>query len=189
MKDKNSGFTLIRTCFASRYIKLYRLLAEPCKGFTLIELIVVMGIVVLLSGVSLNLYKDVSRNNRDQIRIKHLTSIRQALESYKASKGTYPAVSADVNNPFSNLVPNYLEKEPKDPLSPGKDRKYWYRSYPLTYALCAKVENTNLLADSANARSQMVLCSSTLPPEEVDRPSCGSDGVITLACDMALPPI
>lgn len=87
------GFSLIRTCFASRYVKLYRLLAEPCKGFSLIELLVVVSLIIILTSISVGVYYDTQKNARDTRRKEDIQSIATAMEAHFVN-GTYQALAA-----------------------------------------------------------------------------------------------
>ena len=60
------------------------------KGFTLIELMVVVGIIVLLSTMMVVNYQKASKRARDSRRASDLEQIRSALEIYYADNDTYP---------------------------------------------------------------------------------------------------
>jgi prepilin-type N-terminal cleavage/methylation domain-containing protein len=86
------------------------------KGFTLIELMVVISIIALLSSVVLASVKS-ARDRADNTKIaSEMKSLQTALELYKAQFGIYPniAVDEEENNcyfycgGFNNFVKTYL---------------------------------------------------------------------------------
>ncbi len=79
------------------------------KGFTLVELLVVISIVSLLNSVVLTGIKNARASARDSRRISDIRQIRNALELYKSSQGYYPPS-------LSLLTPKYIKTIPQDPL-------------------------------------------------------------------------
>jgi prepilin-type N-terminal cleavage/methylation domain-containing protein len=59
-------------------------------GFTLIELIIVVGIIGLLSAIGIGSYSNVSRNARNEKRKADLRELKQAIEYYYSQNGAYP---------------------------------------------------------------------------------------------------
>lgn len=69
------------------------------EGFTLIELIVVIGLAAMLLIVALSGFNSSKQRARDDIRISDIQKIRIALEQYRSSCGVYPnQLSAEANN-------------------------------------------------------------------------------------------
>ncbi|PJE62093.1 hypothetical protein COU87_01140 [Candidatus Roizmanbacteria bacterium CG10_big_fil_rev_8_21_14_0_10_39_12] len=58
-------------------------------GFTLIELIIVIGIISALMMMSIGSYGSVMRNSRDAQRQNDLNKIRAALEQYYVDHDTF----------------------------------------------------------------------------------------------------
>ena len=117
------------------------------KGFTLLELLVVISIIGVLAGISLFGLKGAREAARDGRRKADLETIRSALELYKADCDRYPPSPLPVGNQLtgSTCTPAntnvYLEKVPKDPLP--DDRFYSYTptgTPPTSYTLCAALE-------------------------------------------------
>lgn len=80
------------------------------RGFTLIELMVVVTIIAILSVVGISLYTTAQKNARDGIRRAELTSLGKSIESSKdptAARYTYIA---------SQYAADYPQNKPKDPL-------------------------------------------------------------------------
>lgn len=116
------------------------------KGFTLIEILVVVAIIALLAGIIVP--KLMGRQEEAQ-RTKAAADIRNiqtALDLYKLDNGFYPSteqgLEALVKRPETGRIPErwkeggYLNKAPKDPwgkayvyLSPGTHGDYDLLSY------------------------------------------------------------
>jgi prepilin-type N-terminal cleavage/methylation domain-containing protein len=60
-------------------------------GFTLIEILVVISIISVLSGVIYASFGDARASSRDKVRKTSLKELALALEMYKAQYGFYPA--------------------------------------------------------------------------------------------------
>jgi len=72
-------------------------LAIGCRAFTLIELIVVFGLIIVLSGLVLSTV-GYARKKGARVRAEtEIAAMAAALENYKADNGIYPA-SSDTNN-------------------------------------------------------------------------------------------
>ncbi len=60
------------------------------RGFTLIELIVVMAIVALLASIAAPRYFNSLQKSRETALLQSLTTMRDAIDQYAADKGRYP---------------------------------------------------------------------------------------------------
>jgi prepilin-type N-terminal cleavage/methylation domain-containing protein len=85
------------------------------KGFTLVELLVVIGIIGALATLVLVQLGSTRAKGRDVKRIADVNQMRSAIESYFDDNGKYPSTT-DLS---SVLVPTYLTTAPLDPLAPG----------------------------------------------------------------------
>ena len=84
-------------------------------GFTLIEMLVVMTILVILAGISLALYTNsVTKANEAALKTD-LSQMREALDQYYADKGKYPA-TLDVL-----VEEKYIRNIPPDPFTKKTD--------------------------------------------------------------------
>lgn len=114
------------------------------KGFTLIEILVVISILAVLAAIGAIVYQSVLKNSRDQQRLRDLTTIKQALELYRSDNKNYPTSVADLT-PGNNTDKRYLESWPTDPASV---KSYQYLVSPsqcdnnttscTSFILCAK---------------------------------------------------
>lgn len=94
------------------------------KGFSFIELIVVVTIIAVLSVVGVVSYSGANKKSRDSRRISDLEKMRMALEMVRQVGVTYPASS-------SALSPNYMQSIPLDPKNASE---YLYTPVPATGA-------------------------------------------------------
>jgi general secretion pathway protein G len=84
------------------------------KGFTLLELIVVVTIIGILAGIAVANVKFAQRKAREAALMDNLATMRKAIDNYYADKQHYPS---DLND----LVPNYMRRIPKDPITKQTD--------------------------------------------------------------------
>ena len=84
------------------------------RGFSLIELIVVVTIIGILAGVAMVNVKNAQRKAREAALKDNLFNMRKAIDNFYADKQRYPT---DLNE----LVPNYLRAIPKDPMTNADD--------------------------------------------------------------------
>lgn len=103
----------------ARFTKTGKGVAGPCaqsaRGFTLIELIVVMAIVALLVSVAAPRYFLSVENARDQSLRTSLRVMRDAIDQFYADKGRYPQTLQDLTEN------RYLREIPEDPITGRQD--------------------------------------------------------------------
>jgi len=80
------------------------------KGFTLVELIVVITIMVVITSLGVISFAGVNKRSRDSRRVADLKKVSIALEIYRQENGYYPAS-------VGALVSDYMEGVPVDPKS------------------------------------------------------------------------
>jgi type II secretion system protein G len=79
-------------------------------GFTLIELVSVIGIILILIAIGIPAYNSwINRSNVAKAKAT-IAQIEMALEMYKSDFGSYPPEGEDLNNPANpiNRIKNYL---------------------------------------------------------------------------------
>ena len=87
------------------------------KGFTFIEILVVVTIIGLLAGVAAVSYSEFTKSSRDAKRKADVENLRAGLEMYRSNHTTssYP-------DSLDDLVGLYIDAVPKDPK--GNDYNY-----------------------------------------------------------------
>ena len=84
------------------------------RGFTLIELIVVVTIVGILAGLALINVRYAQQKAREAALRDNLFQMRKALDNFYADKQRYPST-------LEELVPGYIRKIPSDPITMQQD--------------------------------------------------------------------
>ena len=85
------------------------------RGFTLIELMIVMVIITILAGIGLAVYGNSVQSAKEATLREDLFRMRDAIDQYFADKGKYPS-SLD-----TLVTDGYLRKVPEDPITKSAD--------------------------------------------------------------------
>ncbi len=145
------------------------------KGFTLVELVLVIGIISILFSVALAMLDPLGQIQKanDVRRKSDLSQIQKALESYYQDKGKYPATTGSPNYQMQSISwgtswAPYMNLVPRDP---NTLRRYVYYapSDGQSYYLYANLER---------GTKDPQICNS-------DGTACGSLttlGILTTAC-------
>lgn len=117
------------------------------RGFTLVELLIVVGIIGILATLLMANFIGVRQRARDAQRKSDIRQIQSALEFYRSDLGTYPASLSSCGNSLTGGSPvnTYMQKLPCDPggTSGYNSGTYYYTSSGgTTYGLGACLENT-----------------------------------------------
>lgn len=161
------------------------------RGFTLIELIVVIGIIAILSAMVVTLLNPTEQfaKARDAQRKSDLSQIQKSLEQYYQDTGKYPSSTANTfkivglnggtvdwgtsnanNWPYMNLLP-------KDP---DNARTYVYYSTGQTYYLYASLERGSKDSQACNSGSA---CTSLGASPKPSSTKCSSTGNTSIICN------
>lgn len=89
-------------------------------GFTLLELMVVLAIIVILVGIGAGKYETSLRRSREAALKQDLFVMRQAIEQYTLDKEQAPQSLDDL------VSAGYLREVPTDPITHHKD---WHVDY------------------------------------------------------------
>ena len=110
------------------------------KGFTFIEILVVITIIGILTAVGVTNFRVANQKAKDGRRQADLEQIRAALELYRSDQNQYP-LTGEFPLAGDSLAKDgitYISDRPEDPVS-GRSYKYT-SSAGATYALCAALE-------------------------------------------------
>lgn len=91
------------------------------KGFTLIEIFIVLSLVAILASISVPIYKESLVKAREAVLKENLYQVRDAIDKHYGDKGVYPST-------LSTLVESkYIRSMPLDPTIKSSDR--WEEVY------------------------------------------------------------
>ena len=85
------------------------------EGWTLIEMLVVLSLIMILSSMALTQYRNSILSAKEAALKSDLFQMRDAIDQFYADKGKYPdSLDALVSE-------HYLRQVPKDPVTDGTD--------------------------------------------------------------------
>ena len=88
---------------------------RPDCGFTLIELMIVISIIIILIGMAAGLYGRSILHAREAVLKKDLMTMREAIDSYTLDKQQAPQTLEDL------VQGGYLRQVPIDPITQQND--------------------------------------------------------------------
>ena len=89
--------------------------ASQTSGFTLMEMMIVMVLIVILAGIGLTMYGNTVQRAKEATLKEDLFRMRDAIDQYYADKGKYPSA-------LDSLVSDgYMRKVPEDPVTKSSD--------------------------------------------------------------------
>ena len=88
---------------------------QQSKGFTLLELMIVISIIIILAAVALPQYHKTIMHARETVLKDDLHRMRELLDQYAADKGKLPQSLDDL------ISAGYMREVPKDPITDNKD--------------------------------------------------------------------
>ncbi|MBI3486385.1 prepilin-type N-terminal cleavage/methylation domain-containing protein [Candidatus Daviesbacteria bacterium] len=100
------------------------------RGFTLVELMVVIAIIAILAAIAITVFSGQQKNARDSQRRANIDAIANALESKKGSNATYQIISS---SDFTSQT---------FPTDPG------YAGEPSRYSICYNKTSGSSLAQN-----------------------------------------
>ncbi len=75
------------------------------KGFTIVELLIVIVVIAILAAISIVAYTGIQTRARNSAAFSLASQVSKKAEAYYAINGTYPVTAADFNN-ATNKEPN-----------------------------------------------------------------------------------
>jgi general secretion pathway protein G len=140
------------------------------RGFTIVELLIVIVVIAILAAISLVTYNGVQQRARDSQRKSDISYVQKALSLYYIDNNGYPACTGGVykapttpqacslSDPdvIAALVPDYVSKLPVDPLNKANSPFMYYYAvgwekdkngcsivaYSTSYVLAVGLENS-----------------------------------------------
>lgn len=85
------------------------------RGFTLIELMIVVSIIVILIGMAIGMYQTSIQHAREAVLKKDLQTMREAIDNYTLDKQQAPQSLQDL------VDGQYLRQIPIDPITRQND--------------------------------------------------------------------
>jgi general secretion pathway protein G len=95
-------------------------------GFTIIELMIVLAIIVILVGMAAGIYTKTIQHARESVLKKDLQTMREAIDNYTMDKQQAPQSLQDL------VDAHYLRQVPMDPISQQNDWVLHYGDAVLT---------------------------------------------------------
>ena len=113
------------------------------RGFTLMELTVVVSLILILLGVGMTNYITQLKRSRDGRRKSDLEQVRAALEMIRTDCGSYnytPPWGSEWTVDCGSGDNTYIQVTPQDPLNPRYNYVFSYSAADDTYSLCTYLE-------------------------------------------------
>jgi general secretion pathway protein G len=85
------------------------------RGFTLIEILVVMVIITILAGISVSMYGNSVERSKEAVLKQDLKEMREAIDAYHADKNKWPPTLDALASE------KYLREIPVDPFTNAAD--------------------------------------------------------------------
>lgn len=136
---------------------------KQIRAFTVIEILIVVGIVTILATLGFSTYSSVQKKARDARRTSDLEIIRAAIEQYRSNNNDYPpslpypivAGNEGVCDPSGCASGTYIGKVPTDPIP--TQRYVYQRISASDYTLCARVTTgTSSFSDCSTSGTGLV---------------------------------
>ena len=94
-------------------IRLARL--RTGSGFTMIELLIVMTLIIILAGISMTQYRNTQTRAQEAALKENLFRMRDAMDQFYADRNKWPSDLAEL------VSEGYIREVPKDPFTESKD--------------------------------------------------------------------
>lgn len=113
MTEKRGSVYLPLRAFHWRTSRTVR--ARTQRGFTLMELMIVISIILILLGMAVGMYQKTIQKARESVLKKDLQTMREAIDNYTLDKQQAPQSLQDL------VDGHYLRQIPVDPVCQADD--------------------------------------------------------------------
>jgi len=96
-------------------MKQSRLASARADGFTMIELLVVITLIVILATVGMTQYRNSVTRAEEAVLKENLFRMRDAIDQFYADKNKYPTDLAELSSE------SYIREVPTDPMTKSKN--------------------------------------------------------------------
>ena len=126
------------------------------KGFTIVELLIVIVVIAILAGITIVAYNGIQTRARDNVRKADLNSLAKAIEAFYAINGNYPMPpgwctqfsGVPYISAFKTEIAPFMQNVPLDPLYANTYQDYFYRNInDQSFQLYAELEGSDLADD------------------------------------------
>jgi general secretion pathway protein G len=100
-----------RTIVTGRWAAFAKASGRQARGFTLMELLIVVTLIVILAGIAISTHATSVRRAKEAVLKENLFRLNDSLDQYHADKGIWPP---DLT---SLVTENYMRQIPKDPIT------------------------------------------------------------------------
>ena len=165
---------------------MYKTLTKLQRGFTIIELLIVIAIIAILAGLVLNNFQGAQAKARDTQRVTRINAIHSKLEEFYNEANGYPASASStanfpgidskaINDPRGGVISNTIvaDKAALDGAltapTTGSGNEFKYYTYPTGCALALTAPSTYTGAACTGYRLRSFIerpTSTTLNPYE-----------------------
>jgi len=88
---------------------------RPANGFTIIELLIVMTLIIILASIGMTQYRNSVTRAQEAVLKENLFRMRDAMDQFYADKNKWPADLAEL------VSEGYIREIPEDSITKSKD--------------------------------------------------------------------
>lgn len=128
---------------------------KKIKGFTIIELLIVMAVIAVLIGIAIPSFRGMQTEAWRTQADGDVRVIKIALESYYKNNGSYPAASGYMGT-LRGQPASIIDTALKDPFKTSDDYVYALSSsgsYYVVYSVGVGANGTMTISDTGSAES------------------------------------
>ena len=125
----------------------------PKRGFTIIELLIVMAVIAILVGIAIPSFRGMQTEGWKTRAEKDVMTLKIAVETYYKNNGSFPAVSGYQTTLLAES-PRMIDSTLDDPFKPGTEYVYDLSpngSYYVIYSVGVDGSGVMAVADTGSA--------------------------------------